>query len=229
MITTDGAHWPAVLTPADVIASACHFDKRPDPERLHLLPEKLQSAVPKRQAEFLAGRACAAQALVQFGRTDTAVPVGPDRAPVWPGGVVGSITHSAGFAAAMVAPDAACRGIGIDVERLLTEAEARPLMRQIGTEDEWVLLTDDLAPAPAFAVLFSAKEALYKAIYPSVRRFVGFTEVSSVAFGSDTIRFTLPSDICEGLDGMDTVDVSYLIGDGLVYTMCHLARGGAIA
>lgn len=222
MITTAGVHWPDALTPAGTVARACHYDMIPDPSHLPDLPEKLQSAVPKRQAEFLAGRACAARALDRLGWPEIAVPVGEGRAPVWPEGVVGSITHAAGFAAAIVSAATACRGLGIDVEKVMQDADARPLMRQVATGAEWALLADRFTPGQAFAVLFSAKEALYKAIYPSVQRFVGFTEVACIDLEGATLRFTLPPDIRDRLDKADPVAVRHTLGDARVHTLCHL-------
>src|SRR5277367_2552834 len=69
------------------------------------LPRELDRAVRARRTEFLAGRACARSALRKLadGRADDAIPIGPDRAPVWPAGIVGAITHAHGFAAAAVA------------------------------------------------------------------------------------------------------------------------------
>src|ERR1700716_1803425 len=75
------------------------------------LPQPLRHAVPNRQREFLAGRLCAAQALRCLGADSTHVGMAGDRAPVWPDGVVGSITHSGGFAAAAVAWAATSPGL----------------------------------------------------------------------------------------------------------------------
>jgi len=71
-----------------------------------LMPEEaryLGRAVPKRVREFAAGRLCARRALAEFGIVDFAVEVADDRQPVWPASMVGSITHTAGFCAAVAA------------------------------------------------------------------------------------------------------------------------------
>jgi len=75
--------------------------------------------VAKRQAEYLAGRLCAREALRRVTGQASVPAVGEDRAPQWPRGVVGSITHGDNWAAALVAPDHQWRALGLDVERLL--------------------------------------------------------------------------------------------------------------
>src|SRR5215469_16812348 len=63
-------------------------------------------AVEKRRAEFATGRACAHAALDAWGAPDAPLLPGPDRAPLWPDGFVGSISHARGACAAVAAPRA---------------------------------------------------------------------------------------------------------------------------
>jgi 4'-phosphopantetheinyl transferase EntD len=84
-------------------------------DMLYPLPDHLHRAVLKRQVEFLAGRVCAQQALeVLPGHKPGAIPPQPDRAPGWPPGIVGSITHTKGYAAALVALETHYQGLGVD-------------------------------------------------------------------------------------------------------------------
>src|SRR5947208_1552294 len=76
----------------------------------------LGNVVPARRREFRAGRLYARQALRGLGIPETAIPIGPDRAPIWPKGVVGSISHSRNLCAAVVGLSADYLGIGIDIE-----------------------------------------------------------------------------------------------------------------
>ena len=137
------------------------------------LPDSLQTALPKRQAEFLAGRALARQALLQLGATHTTIAIGPDRAPVWPPGFAGSISHARGHAACLVRPGAAL--VGVDVETLL---QAKPLraVRQLScTPADRAVIDAAQWPEGALETLvFSAKETLFKLLYPMVRRHFGF-------------------------------------------------------
>src|SRR4051812_24879633 len=74
--------------------------------------DAIKAAVPSRRHEFVLGRWCARQALAELGVMARAIPVGHQRMPVWPAGVVGSITHCRGFVGAVVAPADQLRAIG---------------------------------------------------------------------------------------------------------------------
>ena len=130
----------------------------------------------QRTREFRIGRACARRALRRLGLAATSVPSGRAREPIWPPGVVGSISHCKGYAAAAVAWSRDVSSLGIDVERNV--ALAPGIVRRVATpaEQAW------LAAAPACGLhwpvlLFSAKESIYKAWYPLTGRFLGFLEV----------------------------------------------------
>ena len=118
-------HWPLPFALSGVRLLSTRFDPdRLDPEDFVRWGTPPMKAVNKRQTEFLAGRICAYEAL----RTTTGVPsivaVGEDRAPCWPSGVVGSITHGAGWAAVVAARSEQWRGLGLDVELLLPATRA---------------------------------------------------------------------------------------------------------
>jgi 4'-phosphopantetheinyl transferase EntD len=121
-------------------------------------------AVPQRQREFAAGRGCARAALARFGAHGVVLPVGPDRAPLWPAGFVGSISHSRRLCVAAVARNAAVASIGIDVE---DETRLEPeLWDWICTDGErrWLRRQPFEHRGRAACVLFSAKEATYKCL-----------------------------------------------------------------
>ena len=65
-------------------------------------PAHIQASVTKRQVEFFAGRLCARMILDAYGLERHVVATGKQREPLWPEGFVGSITHSGGYAAAIV-------------------------------------------------------------------------------------------------------------------------------
>ena len=139
-----------------------------DAERASLGP----AAGPRAQ-EFAAGRHCAREALAALGLEPDAVPRGPHREPLWPAGIVGSISHASGYCGAVVARDSTCRGLGFDVEEW---GRMRPaLWRRIATPREIAWLDTQAAEAERWAtLLFSAKEAFYKAQYPVSAAFLGF-------------------------------------------------------
>jgi len=144
------------------------------------LPDSLQSALPKRQAEFLAGRALARLALLHLGATQTHIPIGPDRAPVWPPGFAGSISHARGHVACLVRPGAAL--VGVDVETVLQGNPLRAVRQLSCTASDRALIDAAEWPVGVLETLvFSAKETLFKLLYPMVRRHFGFAAARLVA------------------------------------------------
>lgn len=160
-----------------------------DPRKAHALwpGEGVARATPTRQAEFSAGRHAARMALRAIGLSDAAIPQGCDRAPIWPAGIIGSITHSATACLAVAMQADAMRGIGIDLEPALPMDAA--LWDSILLPAEQGALAT-LPPADrglAALRIFCAKEAAFKAHYPTTCALVGF-EVMEVHI--DTDRFT---------------------------------------
>lgn len=149
-----------------------------------LTPEEeraITRAIPKRRAEFAAGRRAAREALSRLGHAPCPIAAGADRGPVWPAGVAGSITHDAGLALAAVARAEHVRGLGID----LAPAEEFPEgLRRAVLFSEAERALDGLAARAAF----SAKEALYKALAPEAGFVFGF-EAAEVGIDLDAGRF----------------------------------------
>ena len=106
------------------------------------MPASIQRSVAKRQAEFLAGRICARAALLQLDGTLATPGIGEDRAPLWPAHISGSITHSNGRAAALVALKRDWRSVGIDLENLLSPERALRLAKEILTPDECLRMSN---------------------------------------------------------------------------------------
>ena len=145
-----------------------------------LFPEEaacLGRAVPKRAQEFAAGRLCARRALAEFGIVDFPIIAAPDRQPVWPASLVGSITHSGGLAAAVAASRAVIAAIGIDSER--ADAVGEDIWPTICAPGEWSWVQSLPADGQrtAVALLFSAKEAFYKCQSPLTREWLDFHDL----------------------------------------------------
>jgi enterobactin synthetase component D len=135
-----------------------------------------------RRRELAAGRT----ALRELLGTATQPILSDDRgAPILPAGFVGSISHKGPRAAAIIAP-AGHGHIGIDLERATAPKQA--IGRRILTADEARIVGDD---GRAVTLHFAIKEAIYKAIDPIVRRYVGFTEVSLVIAGPGECAVTV--------------------------------------
>lgn len=140
-----------------------------DPRQDHpAMPgEDLPGAVPARLREFRAGRAAARAAMAEAGVPAMTIAHGPDRAPVWPVGVTGSISHSGTDCLAVVlAGGDPIRGVGIDIE------PANPLARDLWpsvldpVEQQALSGLPDCRQGEAAMARFVAKEAAYKAQYP---------------------------------------------------------------
>jgi 4'-phosphopantetheinyl transferase EntD len=128
-------------------------------------------AVASRREDFAAGRAAARRALSKLGFGEVAIPSGPRRAPVWPKGVVGSISHSGGWAVAAVARTSELEALGVDIE------VAAPLPADV---EALVVGPDDrLGTEPLRATIaFSAKESVYKALQPARGWLLEFGDVA---------------------------------------------------
>jgi 4'-phosphopantetheinyl transferase EntD len=153
-----------------------------------LLPEELPAiarARDRRAHEFATGRRLVRCAMDDLGVAACAVPRAEDRSPIWPAGLMGSITHANDLAIAAVARAGDFRGVGIDLEE--PERITEPLFGKLFTESERARL-DGVDPRLP-GLMFSAKEAGYKAVNPSVGKFIGFQEAEvDVDWPSRTLR-----------------------------------------
>jgi len=195
--------WPLPQALPGLILHSCHFDPAQlaadDFARSRLTPPPgIANAARKRQSEFLAGRLCAASALRQLSGTASFPPRGEDNAPRWPTGVTGSITHSHGWAAALVGHRDAWRGLGLDAERLLSAARAERLAGEILTAAELQHFRQlpGEERAPYLTLCFSLKESLFKALYPLVQRRFYFQAAALVEqAGNGRVRLQLREDL----------------------------------
>lgn len=147
----------------------------------------VRRAVAKRAGEFAAGRACARRALAELAIADFPLRVGADREPLWPEGITGSITHTAGFCGVVVARTTEAASLGVDAER--RGAVHRRLWRQIATppEIQWLGTLPAARAADMATLLFSAKEAFFKCQFPLTREWLNFSDVS-VSVESGALR-----------------------------------------
>ena len=168
------------------VASAEMFTDPPD---VQLFPEEealLARAVDKRRREFATARACARSALARLGVAPAPILPGERGAPGWPPGIVGSITHCAGYRAAAVAPVRDVLAIGVDAEP--DDALPDGVLTAISLPGERARLLDLASAAPGTnwdRLLFCAKEATYKAWFPLARRWLGFEDADITIGPSD--------------------------------------------
>ena len=202
------------ILPPPVVA----VDTTGDPAGAVLLPAEeavISRAVASRRREFTTVRHCARLALARLGLPGTPLLPGERGAPQWPDGVVGSMTHCAGYRAAAVARAAAVRTIGIDAE------PHQPLpggvLPVISLPAERAALTALAASHPGVCwdrLLFCAKESVYKAWFPVTRQWLGFqqAEITIMDNGGFEARLLRDGPPLTSFSGR------WLVRDGLVLT-----------
>ena len=173
-ITTDPLFQSAIDTLAFPGVAVGHRLISPGDEHALLKEEvpALAASVVKVRRASGAARIVARQLLTQLGYANCALPKGPAGAPVWPAGIVGSLAHDSRVAVAAVGMRADVGALGIDVE----PAECLPseLLDLVATPQERLNLGDDVYRG---RLLFVAKEAVYKAVYPLDQTFLEHHDV----------------------------------------------------
>jgi len=191
-------------------------------------PPAVLRSVPKRQAEYLAGRRAAVAALREQGCDVTDLATATGRAPAWPRGFVGSITHADGIAAAVAMRAGRVQGIGIDVEHV-ADAQAVDAIRQIavsGPECERLAAFAGTLGWPFVLTLaFSAKESFYKAAYASLGRFFDFGALTILRCMPE--RGIIEAEVTDTLSdsirtGMRLTITYRRLGERLILTSCAL-------
>lgn len=180
----------ARLVPSDVALAMV------DPtnvEPLHAAEEEAVSqATWKRRQDFRAGRAAARSALSRLGVLGVAIPRGTDGLPRWPDGFVGSISHCPGWGGAAVARLSDIAAIGLDIE-VRRRVHSR-LLGTVCTPSERAWMSASGTTLEAATIVFSAKEAVYKCVYPVLRARLAFSDVEIVAdLSSGDLSAILPA------------------------------------
>ena len=223
-------HWPLPDALPDTVLLSTRFDPSllvPDDFRRSQIepPPSVQRSVAKRQAEFLAGRLCARAALLQLQGLDCSPAIGEDRAPVWPSGICGSITHSTGHAAAIVAQKADWRGLGMDLENLLNAERAERLAGEILTPAELKRMAAGRREQRALTVTltFSVKESLFKALYPIVQQRFYF-EHAEVLEWTDRgqVRLRLLTDLSSEWRNGSELDAQFAVKEGQLLSLVSI-------
>lgn len=190
-----------------------------------VLPDTLQHAVLKRQVEFAAGRFCASEALQQLGYMGKqTLAIGLHRSPVWPDNYLGSISHSDGLALAVVASRDQCQAMGVDIERMLSKEVATPLFAQIMTRVEYAFGNQREVPLSEWCTLvFSAKETLFKTLYPLVGRYFDFLDAEVCALEQNCLILQLAVDLSHDCRQGDRFTIQYYRHYPHIITFCVLA------
>lgn len=224
-------HWPLPQVLKHVVLVSARFDPQQliesDFQRCLIdPPASIQRSVAKRQTEFLAGRLCARDAMHQLDGRDYVPSIGEDRAPVWPSDVCGSITHSTGWAAAIVGGKEHWRGMGLDVEQVMSSERAARLAGEILTADELQRMAQGPEHQVALLVTltFSLKEALFKALYPIVLKRFYFEHAELLQWSENgSARLRLMIDLSEEWRSGTELDAQFSVRDGQLLSLVAIA------
>lgn len=198
-------------------------------------PDGIARSVRKRQAEFFFGRLAARYAMERAGWEPGLVwadiGIAATREPLWPAHVVGSISHTAGIAAAVVAPSRAYRGMGLDVEQIVSE-RTRATVLEMALDDEEARMLDAcpgrLSLDERITLVFSAKESLFKAAFGSVRRIFDFSaaRLSSMDLESGRLALTLVEHLNDEFTLGRCCELAFSqLEGGTILTVCALDPG----
>jgi 4'-phosphopantetheinyl transferase EntD len=205
----------------EVVSSAEVFADPPDVELFESERAVVAGAVEKRQLEFTSVRYCAREALAALGHPPAPLLNSKRGAPLWPAGVVGSMTHCAGYRAAAVARDTDVYTMGIDAEPhhelpsgvlpSISLPEERAQLARLSLSDRSVHWD---------RLLFSCKEAVFKAWYPVTLRELGFEEASLTIDPNGrtfSARLLLDGPLVQGRR-LQQFNGRWIVRDGLVLT-----------
>ncbi|PIE12984.1 MAG: phosphopantetheinyl transferase [Rhodobacterales bacterium] len=140
----------------------------------------MHRAVPARRAEFAAGRRAAHRLLEQVMGRASPIPMGPDRAPLWPGGVVGSLSHCPGACVAVAGRADDIRAVGVDIEPYAPLDPALFDIVATARERGWLETLPPTRRGLAAKCLFSAKEAVFKSQYGITGKMLDFHDLECV-------------------------------------------------
>lgn len=213
------------ILPADVASAELldyPEDLKPHPAEEHLIAKSVE----KRRRDFIGARHCARQALARLGEPAVAIGKGERGAPVWPRGIVGSLTHCDGFRGAALAHRLRYRSVGIDAEPHDTLPAGVLDSVSLPAEREWLRGAD--SGLHLDRLLFCAKEATYKAWFPLTTRWLGFEDAhitftvdeSGPGTGAGSFRSELlvPGQTEDGGPPLTSFDGRWLITGGFILT-----------
>lgn len=221
------------LLPAGVAAAEA-FSDPPGIEPMPAEVALIAKAVDKRRREFTTARYCARKAMGDLGIEPGPILRGDKGAPVWPSGVVGSLTHCDGYRAAVVAYAMQIRSLGIDAEP--HEALPDGVLGHTSLPAEREVLATRSNDLHWDRLLFCAKEATYKAWFPVTGRWLGFedahitfdlsdatgTGAQRRAWGTFTSRILIDGSATDGGTPLLDLPGRWLIDRGLITTSIAL-------
>ncbi len=224
---------------ADLLPPGCRAHEARADVPVDLFPQEradVERAVPRRRAEYATVRHCARLGLADLGLASTALPRGHRGAPVWPVAVVGSLTHCAGYRAAVVARSTDLRGIGIDAEpHSVLPGDVLGMVARETEREHLAELTGTDRSVRWDRLLFCAKEAVYKVWSPLTGRWLGFEDAElrleraprpprgGSPSGTFTARLLVPGPVIDGRP-LQVLTGRWAVDDGILLTATWLPR-----
>lgn len=180
-------------------------------ERLGIpCPARLTGAVEKRRAEYLSGRAMALAAMALLDHPPTPVTTEPGHAPFWPKGLAGSLSHARGRCACLLSRDTN-HSYGVDTEAIASGRSLNAILAETLNATERDRISQGVLPPATNATLtFSAKETLFKALYPRVGHHFGFDAAElTEAPGRTSLTLSLTADLTATLPQGTRFDIHH--------------------
>ncbi|MEZ9438848.1 4'-phosphopantetheinyl transferase family protein [Vibrio atlanticus] len=193
-------------------------------------PIAIAQSVDKRKAEYFAGRYLVARELQNLGFSHQPLEQNVDRSPRLPNDVIGSISHSDDIAAVGVLPssNANRENIGIDIQQRISSEICDDIENMVVTVQEVDLVVKyGLTRTEAVTLLFSAKEAIYKALARFVRRGLDFNSATLIKIDEDTVEFELSKDITSLISDSESHNLNGDKSESIICQYDHLAQENA--
>nr|PMJ81218.1 hypothetical protein BCU13_21775 [Vibrio lentus] len=193
-------------------------------------PIAITQSVDKRKAEYFAGRYLVARGLKSLGFSHKPLEPNIDRSPRLPNGVIGSISHSNDLATVAVLPSSHTNkeNIGVDIQHRISHEVCDDIENIVATVQEVDLVVRyGLTRAEAVTLLFSAKEAIYKALARFVSRGLDFNSAILIAIDKNTVQFELSKDITSQISDSESHDLNGDKSESIICQYDHLAQENA--
>lgn len=229
-------YWPRVLAQRlnvrDILYCASEFDAGLYSDSLfstygEAFPKQLSQAVVLRKAEFLCGRQTAKLALHQLGSKTGMVTIGENRSPVFPKGIVGSISHSQNLAICAVALQSNIEYVGVDLEHIIAPHVLDDIEKQIiTTAEKRIIVECGLNIGTGFTVVYSAKESLFKALHGNVGAYFDFDAAKMIEINlrERRITFELAQTLSPQLPAGTRVSGLFYVDNDYVLTLIYKHR-----
>ncbi|NUF82515.1 4'-phosphopantetheinyl transferase family protein [Acinetobacter seifertii] len=191
-------------------------------------PLKIAQARVKRKNEYLCGRVLAQAVLNHHFGLDQPITSMYEPLPIWPSHVLGSISHSQNNL--IVALSSHAVYLGIDIEHWVTSEFAQESAHLILTPSEFDLWKSKAAEFFDFAhyvsLIFSVKESLYKAVYPTAKQYIDFLEASivNINFENQTLTLTFLPEIQQRYQLLERYDGGWVVEQDHIMTWVFQAR-----